>query len=269
MIYAAFIVWFILLVFMGIGVFTLAARLVGANTVRWLLLPGTLVAEMAAILGCLVTGGEVKRATLVGNKNESPEPTTETSSRWKHVTPIVSGILVLLACSGGILLTDHLMGESVLKIFTIEGIWDSRAVLPQELPSQWDTYWTVAGDQLVLVRRMCETLGDLPWENWRVALFVYLSMCLAVRLAPARRNLRSVLVGICILAGVLAAAGGIWPDMAGLVDRLWPLVTYIYAMMLTLLAALLLISGAVGLIRVLIGAKPARRTPSRPQQPMS
>jgi hypothetical protein len=269
-IYAAFIVWFILLVFMGIGVFTLAARLVSGNTVRWLLLPGTLVAEMAAILGCLITGGEVKHATLVGSKDGSPEPTTETTGRWKHVTPIVSSILVILACSGGILLARHLLGESVLTTFTVRGFLDGRAALPQELPQQWAEFWAVAADQLVLVRAMCETLSDLAWDNWREVLFVYLSICLAVRLSPARRNLRPTLVGIAVLAGLLAAAGGLWPEMADLVDRLWPLVAYIYAMMLTLLVALLVVSGMVGLVRVLFGAKPARRrTPSRPQQPMS
>ncbi len=269
MIYAAFIFWFILLIFMGIGVFSLAARLVGGNTVRWLLLPGTLVAEMAAILGCLITGGEVKRATLVGTKNQSPEPTTETTGRWKHVTPIVSGILVILACGGGILLADHLLGESVLRTFTVNGLWSINDTLPQELPDTWDGFWNAAVHHLGLAKQMCETIGDLAWNNWREVLFVYLSMCLAVRMAPARRNLRAVLVGIIIMAGLLAAAGGIWPDMADVMDQLWPLVTYIYAMMVTLLLALLAISGVVGLFRVLVGATPPKRSHHKSQQASS
>ena len=57
MIYAAFIMWFFLLIFIGIGVYHIAARLIGGRAVSWILLPGTLISEMAWILGALVTGG--------------------------------------------------------------------------------------------------------------------------------------------------------------------------------------------------------------------
>jgi len=96
-IYAAFTLWFFLILFVAIGVHRLWAGLVGARPVGWALLPGTLVAEMAYILGCLITGGEIRRANLFPTRGgprgggEAAEPRTEAeemaSQPWYTVGP--------------------------------------------------------------------------------------------------------------------------------------------------------------------------------------
>ena len=82
MIYAAFTLWLVLILFAGIGVYRLWTKLVKPAWVNWALLPGTVVSEMAYIFGCLITGGEIRRAKLMpdggGRKgNTDGEPATQ------------------------------------------------------------------------------------------------------------------------------------------------------------------------------------------------
>ena len=65
MIYATFTVWLFLVLFVGAGVYRLWSGMVRPAWVNWALLPGTVVSEMAYIFGCLITGGAIRRATLL------------------------------------------------------------------------------------------------------------------------------------------------------------------------------------------------------------
>ena len=65
MIYAAFSVYLLGILFTAMGVYRLWAGIVKPGRVNWALLPGTVVAEMAYIFGSLITGGEIRRAKLM------------------------------------------------------------------------------------------------------------------------------------------------------------------------------------------------------------
>ena len=67
MIYAAFTVYLLLIIAMGLGIYRQWTSLVKPAIVHWALLPGTFVSEVAYIIGCLITGGEIKRAKLMDN----------------------------------------------------------------------------------------------------------------------------------------------------------------------------------------------------------
>ena len=60
-IYIWFVIWMFLLLAMAAGVYALLARLMSPAAVQWLLLPGTLVSEVAYMFGMLITGGEIRR----------------------------------------------------------------------------------------------------------------------------------------------------------------------------------------------------------------
>ncbi|MCK4574593.1 MAG: hypothetical protein KAU36_09480, partial [candidate division Zixibacteria bacterium] len=100
------------------------------------------------------------------------------------------------------------------------------------------------------------------WTNWRVPLFVYLAMCLTIRLAPVRRPLRPTLAAVIVLAGLIALVGVVWKRFDGLMDNLWPLVMYVWASLLFMLWVSLMVRGGVGLARALAG-KDAPKTRSR------
>ena len=194
MIYAAFTMWLILTVFAGIGVYRMWSSLGKPAQVNWALLPGTLVSQMAYIFGCLITGGEIKNAKMMPAKGDAGggAPNTSDTPKLKVIGPVVSSLLVLVACAAATLAVHKALGKPVMDRFsggTSSGYsflatTTAKTELPRDLPRSWEDGWKLAGEQLQLVKHTCETWWDLDWKNWRVALFVYLSICLAVRLGP-------------------------------------------------------------------------------------
>jgi len=260
MIYAAFTMWLVLTVFAGIGVYRMWAALGKPAQVNWALLPGTLVSQMAYIFGCLITGGEIKNAKMVPAKGDSGggAPQTSDSPRLKVVGPLVSSLMALVACGAAILAVDKVLGKPVMDRFGAGGggasyTSSTEGGLPKAPPKSWDQGWTMIAGQVGLVKHTCETWWDLEWKKWRVALFVYLAICLAVRLGPVSRPIRPTLAAVCAIAGVIAIIGAIDKDFTNLIDDVWPLLTYVWATLLTLLTGTLAILGAVAMWRILTG----------------
>jgi len=259
-IYAAFAGWLILIIFVGVGLYRLWTHLGRAVWINWILLPGTVVSEMAYIFGCLITGGEIRRAKLVpgagnGSGGGEGEPTTEAEPKLKLIGPMVASMLAIAACAAGILVCDAYLGEPVIQHFA-PGEPSLVAALPQELPGSWEGLWSQLNQHLRLVKRICETWVELDWLNWRVPLFVYLAGCLAIRLAPVGRPLRPTLLAVVVLAAGVALMGLIMNDRFAMIMRsLWPLLTYVWAWLLFLLFATLAILGLVRLIKALVGEK--------------
>ena len=260
MIYAAFTMWLVLTVFAGIGVYRMWAALGKPAWVNCALLPGTLVSQMAYIFGCLITGGEIKNAKMVPDKRDSGggAPQTSDTPRLKVVGPLVASLVSLVACGGAILAVHYALGKPVIERFAGGSGGSSysssaAAELPKDLPRSWDAGWKLAADQVGLVKHTCETWWDLEWKNWRVVFFVYLAICLAVRLGPVSRPIRPTLGAVCAIAGVIAIIGAIDKDFTNLIDAIWPLLTYVWASLLTLLIGTLAVLGAVALWRIMTG----------------
>jgi hypothetical protein len=257
LIYAAFTLWLLLVMFAGVGVYRLWTTIVRPAWVHWALLPGTVVSEMAYIFGCLITGGEVRRARLIElpgrrGKRDSAEPTTDAAPGLKVIGPILASLLAVIACVAGILLARRLLGPSVIEAFTIRrGL--IAGGLPKALPGSWDEFWRQSHDQLLMLRQMCETLGSKAWLDWRGVLFVYLAACLSVRLSPVTRPMRPTLAAVVVIAVLIAVVGLIWKRFDNLVNDIWPLLTYIWASLLFLLVVTLLIRGIAGLAGILTG----------------
>ena len=259
MLYAAFALWLLLIVLTAVGVQRLWTSLVRPVWVHWALLPGTLVAQMAYIFGALITGGEVRHARLLPRKGDarSPDaPAAEASPRVKFLGPAVASLMVLLACGGCILLANWLLGDTVIQRFVLShGVLDVPK-LPQELPGSWAGLWDRLVGQVRLLQRMFETLGGVEWLDWRTPLFVYLAACLSVRLAPGGRDLRPALAAVLFVAALIAAAGIASERFERLLLDLWPLLTYVWANLLTLLTVTLLVRGAAALAGIAAGRRP-------------
>lgn len=258
MIYAAFTFWVILILFTGIGVYRLWTKLAKASWVNWALLPGTVISEMGYIFGCLITGGEIRRAKLMPSQsshssNRDGEPTAEVSAGLKHVGPILAAMVSIVACGTAIVIAHTLLGEPVIERFILGKSILPSIHLPKELPTSWESLWQIVSQQVALLKRMCETWGSVRWLNWRVPLFVYLSLCLGIRLFPVRRPIRPTLGAVITLAGVIALIGLLSKRFTGLMEDLWPLLTYIWASLLLLLVLTLVLLGLVRLIRILLG----------------
>jgi hypothetical protein len=260
MIYGAFTMWLVLTVFAGIGVFRMWASLGKPVWVNWALLPGTLVSQMAYICGCLITGGEINNAKMVPGKGDSGggQPQTSDSPRLKIIGPVTASLMAIVACGASILVVHNMLGKPVIETFSGGGGWSffstpAKSELPKDLPRSWDAGWELVGEQVQLLKHTCEVWWDLDWANWKVALFVYLGICLAVRLGPVSRPIRPTLVAVCVIAGVIAITGGLNKDFANLIDDVWPLLTYVWASLLAMLIGTLAVLGVVSLWRILTG----------------
>ncbi|OPX22527.1 MAG: hypothetical protein B1H04_04855 [Planctomycetales bacterium 4484_123] len=262
MIYAALAVYLLGILFMAMGVYRLWAGMVNPRWVGWALLPGTVVSEMAYIFGCLITGGEIHRARLMGparagqgNKaaKAGAEPTTEATPRIPHLGPVIEAFAAIVACGAAILAAHALLGGPVIDRFGIVSDQLHRA-----LPTSTAGFWQQVHRQVHLVRHMGRTLLALDWLDWRVPVFVYLAACLSIRLAPVHRPVRASLAAVVALAGIIALVGLAWWRFSGLVGRIWPLVSYVWASLLFLLALSLIIRGCVGLVRALAARETAR-----------
>ena len=256
MIYAAFTLWLFLVLFAGVGIYRLWTKMVKPAWVHWALLPGTLVSEMAYIFGCLITGGEIRRAKLIEmpgkGKAGGAEPTTDASPGLKLLGPLLASLLAVIACIAAMLLARNLLGASIIESFVVnKGLLTGG--LPQRLPLSWDEFWRQLDDQVLLLRRMCETFGSSSWLTWRGMLFAYLAACLSIRLSPVTRPMRPTLAAVVVMAAVIALIGLIWQEFSGLMSDIWPLLTYIWASLLFLLVVTLLIHGITALARILAG----------------
>lgn len=264
MIYATLIFWLLMILFAGIGVYRLWAQLVRPIWVNWALLPGTLVSELAYIFGCLITGGQIHHAHLLpqkrGSRNSGSEgePVTRDEPRWKLIGPAVASLFAVLASLGALLCLHAFLESPAIRQFVLtSGQWSplSRQGLPRQLPDSWDGLWAHLHFQLDLLRGMLESWAELPWNDWRVWLFIYLAGCLSIRLAPVGRDLRWALAAMGLVAAGIALAGLVSDRFDDLIrdGELWYFLTYVWTLLLALLVATGLIRAAVGLGRILAG----------------
>jgi hypothetical protein len=266
MTYVAFGVYLLLIIFAGIGVYKLWTAMVKPAVIDWLLLPGTIVSEMAYIFGCLITGGEIRRAKLIGGEGGGGKKggssggegksagggggggaTTETGGGIKYVGPLVASILAIVACGAAMFLANHWLGGPVIEDFRAE------TSLSPVLFTTWASFWSFLREQIHLLQRGCEALSALNWRDWHVPLFVYLAACLSIRLAPTRRDMRWTLAAAIFLSGLTALLAYASVRFHHIIDGIWPLVTYVWTTLLLMLLVTLLLKGLIILGMVLVG----------------
>ena len=132
-----------------------------------------------------------------------------------------------------------------------------QGLLPREIPTSANAFWDQAVIHVHLLRAMGRTWLNVRWIDWRVPLFVYLTLCLSIRLAPVRRSLRATLAAIVATAAIIALLG-LWSKFDQLMLDLWPLVTYVWASLMLLLVLSLIVRGTVSLVQALAKDTPAK-----------
>lgn len=249
MLYAALTFWLLVIVFSAAGVHRLWSNLVKPRVVNSILLPGTLVAQLGHVLGLLITGNSVQNTKLMGD-DEAGEPKADTpdQQRIPVVGPILIGLLPLLACGVCLYVAASYWGGSILNGLDLAagGVSDT---LPRSLPG----CWALMRDCITLTESVFAAVLQSNLLDWVTLLFLYLSVCLTVRMAPFEGNRRGA-IGAILLAGVVIAIVGSLSKVAEQSIRSsWPILSFAVAALLFLLLASLLVSGLVGLIRILAG----------------
>ena len=240
MLYAALTFWLLVIVFCAGGVHRLWSGLVKPRVVNSILLPGTLVAQLGHVLGLLVTGNPVKNTKLMGD-DEAGEPKADTPEQQgvPVIGPIVVGLLPLVACGACLFVAAKLWGGTILA--------GGAGAVEQKLPLTLGATWEMLRGSITLVENMVDAILHSNVTNWHTLLFLYLAVCLTVRMAPFEDNRRGAL-GAIVLAGVVIAIIGSLSAAARdfIVDSSWSILSFAVAMLLFLLLLSLLAAGVVG-----------------------
>lgn len=248
MLYAALTFWIVVIVFSAWGVHSLWSSMAKPRVVNALLLPGTLVAQLGHVLGLLITGNSVQNTTLMGDDEKGePQSMTPEQSRVPVIGPILTGLLPLVACCGCLYMAAYWWGGSVLS-----GMMQQAAVqVPQTLPTTLAGFWDLLRSAITVSESMLNAILKSDLANWTTVLFLYLAVCLTVRMTPMEGNRRGAL-GAILLAGIIVAVlASLTARVESFLQSSWPILSFAVGMLIFLLMVSLAIRGGVGLIRVL------------------
>jgi hypothetical protein len=245
MLYVALTFWLLVIVLTAWGVHQLGSGLIRAKLLNTLLLPGTLVAQVGHVLGLLVTGATISNTTLYkDDESGAPEQTRNPQPRIPVIGPVIIGLLPLVACATAIYFVAHYLGAPFTRKM-------SAQVVGPKLPTTLAGVWDLLRGLITLVESVVSAIAGADMESWRTWLFLYLLVCLAVRIAPFPGNLRGSLAAIVVL-GIIGALVSSLTDVADTrVQNAWAVLNLTASMLLLLLFISLLVRGAVGLVRIL------------------
>ena len=245
MLYATTAVWLMVIVLSAWGVHLLWSGMVKPRVVNVVLLPGTLVAQMGHVLGLLVTGATVSNTTLIkDDETGAPEQTENAKPRLPFVGPVIIGMLPLMMCALAIFAAAHLLGGATVKGMT-------SGAVSQTLPATLAAFWELLHHQITLMETTLAAALQSDLHDWHAWLFIYLLICLTVRMAPFPGNLRGSL-GAIVFLGVLAAVAGSFIDQTRtVIENGWSVLSLSVSTLLLLLVVSLIVRGAVSLAQLL------------------
>jgi hypothetical protein len=248
MLYAALTFWLLVIVFSAWGVHRIWSGLIKPRVVNSVLLPGTLVAQLGHVLGLLVTGNSVQNTSLMGDdENGAPQSATPERQRLPIVGSVIVALLPLVACGTCLHVAAEYWGQDFLAPLSA----DSHVLLPAGLPTSITGVWELLHDGLALAQMISDTAWRADFGQWQTAAFLYLAICLTVRMAPFEGNLRGS-VGAILVSGVLIGiAASLVPSFRLLlVDTSWPVLGFAVGTLLFLLLVSLAVLGVVRLVRL-------------------
>ncbi|MFQ5807335.1 MAG: hypothetical protein ACE5I3_12885 [Phycisphaerae bacterium] len=245
MLYAALTLWLLVIVFSAWGVHWLWSQMIKPRAVNTVLLPGTLIAQLGHVLGLLITGNSVRNTSLMGD-DEKGEPTTDSPDRQRIpvIGPVLVGLLPLVACAACLYLAARTLGREML----VEG---ASPELPQALPLTLAGLWELLRTSITVTENMLNAILSSDLMNWANVLFLYLAVCLTVRMAPFEGNRRGAIGAILLSGLVIGLVASLVSAVEGAVRSSWPILNFAVGVLLFLLLVSLLMSGLVGLVRIL------------------
>ena len=132
-----------------------------------------------------------------------------------------------LGFAGALYLAASTWGSSI-----IHGIGSTESVVvAQQLPVTMSGVWQLMRDSISMMEVILDAIVNSDLPHWPTVLFLYLAVCLTVRMTPFEGNRRGAIAAI-LLSGVV-----IWiiAAMAGGVDtwilESWPLLSFTVGML--------------------------------------
>lgn len=245
MLYAALIFWLFVIIFAAWAVHALLSRLIKPKIVNAILLPGTLVATLGHVFGLLITGNEVRRTSLIGDA-ESGEPQSEApeTHRIPILGSVVVGLMPILACSVALIVAIKYWG---VKVY----LGAAGMSIMQELPLTPELVFRLLEQGVQSAEVMYHSLERANLMNWQTLLFLYLAICLTVRMAPFRGHQRGAVIAIALAGLLIWLLGLITNQVRDFVTDSWWILSFVVSLLMLLLIFSLVLAGIVGFVRLL------------------
>lgn len=247
MLYAAFVFWALVAIFAARAVYDLLARGIPAKVLNYLLLPGTLVAQVGHHIALLVTGATISQSKLANESTGEPELQADAKSKIPVIGPIVIGVLPIFMCGAALYWTAEWLSA--------RGMIGEITSLPKHLPKDLDAFWHLARTMIDMLQGAAAAWTNARWNQWQTWLFAYLTVCLMVRLSPLSRDIRPALFGVALfgVVGWFISYFTNWTWPAEKLARFWTNWSFLVANLLLLLLVSLIVAGFMGLYAIIKG----------------
>lgn len=198
MLYAAMVFWLSVSVFVAYAIYQIWAGLLKPKVLNFVLFPGTVVAQAAHVLGLLLAGGTLNNVALF-RKDEKGRPTKrqDIETRIPVFGPIVVAALPIVACAFSIFMVVDTIGADVMLMLQPESTVSA-------LPMTFGSVWELLRGSITLVEQITREFLNIDFNQWRTWLFMYLLVCLTVRLAPLP-GMQRASIGAVVVLGIAAA----------------------------------------------------------------
>ena len=128
---------------------------------------------------------------------------------------------------------------------------DAPPNLPSALPLTLAAMWDLLRASITASQNMLDAILLSDRANWTNWLFLYLAVCLTVRMTPFEGNRRGAVVAILLSGLVIGLLASFIPPVERAVLSSWEVLSFAVGMLVFLLLVSLLVSGVVGLVRIL------------------
>lgn len=243
MIYAAASFWLLVFVLMAWGVEHLWRSQAKAKTLNTFLFPGTVAAQLGRIVGLLITGATVAPGAGKGDDGDRPGPD------WQPKLPVIGPVLVALFPMATLGVMIYLvivyLGPAIVSQLPANQV---STALPLTLAA----FWEQLRGLITLSESTLNAVRAADGATWQVLLFVYLMICLTIRMAPFPGNVRGHVGAIVILGVAAALAGTIWQTLPQIILSAWPLLALSIGWLLLVLIVSLLVCGVIQSTRMIL-----------------
>ncbi|MEK6643132.1 MAG: hypothetical protein AABZ08_04430 [Planctomycetota bacterium] len=244
MVFVTTTIWLAVAILLAWGVLSIWSGMTQPKTLNVALLPGTLAASLGRIVALLITGATLPEPQK-NTPGKPPSPAPEPQPKMKVVGPILVALIPMLLLGGMLYVVVARLGGPVVSHVPADP-------LPKELPITLAAFWSQIRGLVTLCEKTLDAVLAAEASPYRVALFVYLMICLTVRLAPGPGNLKGHLLAVAAMGGAAILGGTLTPLIEEKVVALWPLLCLVVAWLMLLLFGSLIAKAVITSARSII-----------------
>ncbi len=119
------------------------------------------------------------------------------------------------------------------------------------LPLSFDSLWELLRSSIAVAEWVAGTVLNSDFGEWQSWLFVYLIICLSVRMAPMPGTHRGAIGAVMLIGIMFILIGRYSPSPEVSLQTLWSLLNFTVGTLLCLLVISLMVRGGVGLFHII------------------